>query len=134
MAASFAESNAFVTHFAYSIDPNVGDFTNMPSMILRPYLPGDANQDGKVDINDLTIVLANYNQSGLSWPQGDFNADGKVDINDLTIVLAHYNQSIGSAAGGLAAVPEPSAAARFAALVLAAGGLCGRRLRSRRSK
>ena len=57
-------------------------------------LPGDANGDGKVDINDLTIVLANYNQSigtngrGL----GDFNADQKVDINDLTIVLAHYNQ------------------------------------------
>ena len=27
-------------------------------------LPGDANLDGKVDINDLTIVLANYGQTG----------------------------------------------------------------------
>ena len=31
--------------------------------VLPPILPGDANLDGKVDINDLTIVLTNYNQS-----------------------------------------------------------------------
>ena len=36
---------------------------SMPAMILRQYLPGDANLDGKVDINDLTIVLSNYGQS-----------------------------------------------------------------------
>ena len=54
-----------------------------------------------MDINDLTIVLTNYNQStGMSWGTGDFNGDGKVDINDLTIVLTHYNQSLGSSAGG----------------------------------
>ncbi len=68
-------------------------------------LPGDANGDGKVDINDLTIVLTNYGQSGMTWGQGDFNNDGKVDVNDLTVVLANYNQSVGSS---VAAVPEPS--------------------------
>ena len=52
-----------------------------------------------MDINDLTIVLANYNQTGMTWPQGDFTGDGKVDINDLTIVLANYNTSVGSLAG-----------------------------------
>ena len=71
-------------------------------------LPGDANADGKVDINDLTKVLTNYNSStGMSWSTGDFNNDGKVDINDLTIVLTHYNQSLGSSAAGMAPVPEP---------------------------
>ena len=54
-------------------------------------MPGDANVDGKVDINDLTIVLANYNQTGMTWAQGEFTGDGTVDINDLTIVLANYN-------------------------------------------
>ena len=83
-------------------------------------LSGDANMDGKVDINDLTKVLANYNQStGMNWGTGDFNGDGKVDINDLTIVLAHFNQSLGTSAGPLAAVPEPSA------LLLMLGGLAG---------
>ena len=32
--------------------------------LLKPAIPGDANVDGRVDINDLTIVLSNYNQSG----------------------------------------------------------------------
>ena len=39
---------------------------------------------------------------------GDANGDGTVDINDLTIVLAHYGQSIGASAAATAAVPEPS--------------------------
>ena len=69
--------------------------------------PGDANGDGRVDINDLTIVLANYNQTGMVWSQGEFTQSGTVDINDLTIVLANYNSTFGASAGGLAAVPEP---------------------------
>ena len=56
-------------------------------------LPGDANHDGKVDINDLTIVLAHYGQTGTTWSQGEFTGDGTVDINDLTIVLAHYGRA-----------------------------------------
>jgi hypothetical protein len=71
-------------------------------------LPGDANGDGTVDINDLTIVLAHYGQTGMAWAQGEFTGDGTVDINDLTIVLAHYGQSIGASAAATAAVPEPS--------------------------
>ena len=72
-----------------------------------PLLAGDANRDGRVDINDLTIVLSNYNQTGMTWSQGEFTGDGTVDINDLTIVLAHYGESVDSAAG-MAPVPEPS--------------------------
>jgi hypothetical protein len=85
---------------------------------VETLLPGDANGDGKVDINDLTIVLAHYDQSGTGWAQGEFTGDGKVDINDLTIVLAHYNQSFGSSAGGMSAVPEPGALAALAAGLL----------------
>ncbi len=89
---------------------------------LPQALPGDANLDGKVDINDLTAVLSNYNQSvGMNWGTGDFTGSGKVDINDLTIVLAHYNQTAGTAMGGsFSAVPEPGS---LLLLVLAAAGL-----------
>ena len=72
--------------------------------------PGDANGDGGVDINDLTIVLTNYGQTGMTWTQGEFTGDGRVDINDLTIVLTNYGQTAGSSTG-LAAVPEPGALA-----------------------
>ena len=75
-------------------------------------LPGDANGDGKVDINDLTIVLTNFGQTGCAWSQGCMDGDptGTVDVNDLTIVLANFGTSVGSSAGGFSAVPEPSVA------------------------
>ena len=69
---------------------------------VETVLPGDANLDGKVDVNDLTIVLTNFGKTGgTSWGTGDFNGDGKVDVNDLTIVLSHFGQSAGASAAGL---------------------------------
>jgi hypothetical protein len=82
--------------------------------------PGDANGDGKVDINDLTIVLANYGQTGCAWSQGCMDGDptGTVDVNDLTIVLANYGTTYG-ASSAVKAVPEPSTIT-----VLLAGAAC----------
>jgi hypothetical protein len=100
------------------------DLTNVPATILTQnpvtLIPGDANGDGKVDINDLTIVLAHYNQTLApgSWAQGDFTGDGKIDINDLTIVLANYNHTAG--ASSVAAVPEPAGVVLLACCGLAA--------------
>lgn len=48
---------------------------------------GDLNNDNKVDIFDLSILLSNY---GTSTTTGDLNADNKVDIFDLSILLSHY--------------------------------------------
>ena len=42
---------------------------SLHSYLLSP-VAGDANLDGKVDINDLTIVLTNYGQTGMSWSHG----------------------------------------------------------------
>ena len=41
---------------------------------------------GGFNINDLTIVLANYGQNGMTWSQGCIDGDptGTVDVNDLT--------------------------------------------------
>ncbi len=95
------------------------DSTGATKAFLLTALPGDANLDGKVDINDLTIVLAHYNQTGMTWGQGEFTGSGTVDINDLTVVLAHYDQTQSASAGnGLSAVPEPGALALLAAGVL----------------
>jgi hypothetical protein len=82
------------------------------------YHPGDANEDGRVDINDLTIVLAHYNQTGMVWTQGEFTGDGTVDINDLTIVLANYGWT-GTYAGVMKAVPEPASLVLLGAGALA---------------
>jgi hypothetical protein len=61
-------------------------------------------------------VLTNYHQTGETWSQGEFTGDGTVDINDLTIVLANYGATASaSAPGGIKAVPEPAAASLLAA-------------------
>ena len=99
----------------------------------RTVLPGDANGDGRVDVNDLTIVLSNFGKTtGMSWGTGDFNGDGKTDINDLTIVLSGYGQSLGSSVAGPAAVPEPSTLALLGVAAAGLLGLGGRRWRARR--
>ena len=104
-------------------DSNGGGVETQPLVVQNP---GDANGDGRVDINDLTIVLTNYGQTGMVWSQGDFNADSKVDINDLTIVLTNYGKTFGV---GLADVPEP---ATLLLLISAAAGLTAYILRQRR--
>ena len=86
---------------------NITQPLNMDIAYVNVCEPGDANGDGRMDVNDLTIVLANYNQTGMSWSQGDFNNNGKVDVNDLTTVLANYNWT--AAVAGVLSVPEPAA-------------------------
>ena len=78
---------------------------------------GDANLDGRVDVYDLSAVLASYDATGIVWAHGDFNYDGRVDINDLDVVLNNYDRSA-STLPAFAAVPEPSVLVLlFAALV-----------------
>ena len=96
----------------------VNDYSSPGLAQVSHLAPGDANGDGRVDINDLTIVLANYGQIGMTWTSGDFNGDGTVDINDLTIVLSNYGSMAGSS-GRPATVPEPTAAALLAAAAAA---------------
>ena len=70
-------------------------------------MPGDANGDGKVDINDLTIVLSDFGRTGCTWSQGSMDGDptGTVDINDLSIVLSHFGTTSGAV--GITAAPSP---------------------------
>ena len=80
-----------------------GDSTFAPSTSGSPVnqvvaLPGDANFDGKVDIADLTILLANFGRSGATWSQGNFADDPTVDIEDLTILLTSFGRTVGAPA------------------------------------
>jgi probable HAF family extracellular repeat protein len=95
-----------------------GVYNGNTEPFILALFPGDANFDGRVDINDLTIVLANYDKTGMGWTEGEFTGDGRVDINDLTIVLANYGKTDGAGIA-VAPVPEPST------VLLAALGLVG---------
>ena len=81
----------------------------------------DANLDGKVDLDDLTILGSNYDTSSKGWATGDWNADSDVDLDDLTILGSNYGFGTG---GDPAPIPEPATMA-----ILGLGGLALIRLR-----
>jgi probable HAF family extracellular repeat protein len=80
-------------------------------------LLGDANNDGKVDIADLSILLTNFDKSGMGWSQGDFDHSGTVDIADLSNLLTNFDKTA-TASGNLKAVPEPGALALAVAALI----------------
>jgi len=110
------------TGLPYELDPIA------PTLVLTfadaVDLPGDLNGDGFVGIDDLNIVLGNWNQNvPPANPLADPSGDGFVGIDDLNEVLGNWNTGTPPAAA--AAVPEPSA---IALLSLGALGLVRRRV------
>lgn len=72
----------------------------------NPYLPGDANLDGFVDVSDVNTWNVAKFSSAQGWCLGDFNADGGVDVTDFNIWNEHKFQSSDT----VTAVPEPGMA------------------------
>jgi chitodextrinase len=56
----------------------------------RQLIPGDINQDGTVNITDLSILLSNWGSTTRS--DCDLNGNGTVDIFDLSILLTNYGR------------------------------------------
>lgn len=52
-----------------------------------PKCPGDANGNHVVDIDDLVLVITNWNATG---GPGDVNDDNIVNIDDLVLVITHW--------------------------------------------
>jgi T5SS/PEP-CTERM-associated repeat protein len=101
--ASFGDTTGLANNYAYAV---TGKAITL--------LPGDANGDHIVNINDLSKILANYDKTGMYWIDGDFNGDGTVDISDLSSLLANYDVTY-TAGAGIRAVPEPGTVALLAA-------------------
>jgi hypothetical protein len=107
------------------------------SILMAFTRTGDANLDGMVNDDDVTILGATY-APGVpqpSWALGDFDYNGFVDDDDVTLLGAFYDPSAAQLVNGegVAAVPEPRAAALAAlgALIVVAG-TCSRRWQTRR--
>jgi hypothetical protein len=103
--------------------------TGSDSLVMYTY-GGDANLDGKINVDDYTRIDFNVPLGATGWYNGDFNYDGKINVDDYTII--DFNVGIQGApfftgAGGLSttAVPEPAAFSVIALMVLA-----GRRRKS----
>ncbi len=60
--------------------------TTEPFNVLSDKTPGDVNEDGNVDINDVVAII-NTMAGTAEWANADENTDGIVDINDVVAVI-----------------------------------------------
>ncbi len=129
-SASFDTSSLGSFSASYTINLSDEDIAGATNQVLTLQLlgevagalVGDLDGDGFVGINDLNLVLSNWN---MSVPPGDPLADPSGDnfigIDDLNTVLGNWNA--GTPPGG-AAVPEPGMLA-----LLGMGAVAGLRRR-----
>src|SRR5439155_25512022 len=82
---------------------------------------GDANLDGKINVDDYGRIDFNVPLGTSGWFNGDFNYDGKINVDDYGII--DFNVGIQGPAfstdSSLLAVPEPGTIALLAAPLVA---------------
>jgi hypothetical protein len=110
-AGSIAPSDAL--YLIFNNGATEAQFDAALQYINNP-LPGDANFDGAVNLQDFNILASNFGATERFWYQGDFNGDLRVNLQDFNLLAGHFGQN--NATPG-AAVPEPSSAALVSALV-----------------
>ena len=72
----------------------------------NPYLRGDINLDGFVDVADFNVWNGNKFTANPAWCRGDLNADGSIDVGDFNMWNGNKFTS-----SGVNVVPEPAAIA-----------------------
>jgi hypothetical protein len=112
------------------------------SVLITLTRTADANLDGIVNDDDVTIVGASY-APGIpqaSWALGDFDYNGFVDDDDVTLLGAFYDPTAAPlpsggmvSAEGVAAVPEPPSVILLGITVISMAALATARHRRRRS-
>src|SRR5262249_42469487 len=93
--------------------------TGSQTLVMYTY-GGDANLDGKINVDDYGHIDSSASLGIAGWFNGDFNYDGKINVDDYGII--DFNIGIqgpqfptagGAGLSGVAAVPEPATLGLF---------------------
>jgi hypothetical protein len=84
--------NVDATVETFKIVGSVSVATQGPQAAATP-CPGDLNNDGIINLDDLTVFLSNFGATGAGPEDGDLNGDTIVDLNDLTMFLSLFGTS-----------------------------------------
>jgi len=113
--ASFDTSSTGSFSATYTLNLSDEDIAGATSQVLTlqllgevvSVLTGDLDGDGFVGIDDLNLVLANWNQNvPPANPLADPSGDGFIGIDDLNEVLGNWNAGIPP--GETSHIPEPA--------------------------
>jgi len=66
---------------------------------------GDANLDGMVNVQDMSILSTNWGKDSAVWAEADFNGDRLVNLQDLGILTSNWGLGVPSEKAGTA-LPE----------------------------
>jgi hypothetical protein len=108
--------------------------TGSDTLVMYTY-GGDANLDGKLNVDDYGHIDSSIPIGLTGWFNGDFNYDGKINVDDYGIIDfnigiqgAPFPTGAGSASlSAVSAVPEPASGILFVAAGCAATTLFARR-------
>lgn len=97
---SYSWTTDYSSAGAHTIEVTVSDGTNEATSqhtitINNVHPRWDVNEDGSVDILDVTMVSQKYGTSLLEepYPRWDINQDGSVNIQDLVVIGYHFGET-----------------------------------------
>ncbi|HUO08532.1 MAG TPA: autotransporter-associated beta strand repeat-containing protein [Phycisphaerae bacterium] len=104
-AASFHLVNGSA-HGFFTVD------SNDSTLFFVETVPGDANQDGRIDLSDVSVVLNNFGKTTSLWTDGNFDGQPSIDLTDLSDVLNGFgttvNPTVLPSTANTVPAPEPS--------------------------
>jgi hypothetical protein len=77
-----------------------GQTVSASDVLIKYSYAGDANLDGKLNIDDYIRIDAGIAVGSNGWFNGDFNFDGKLNIDDYLIIdtnIANQGPAFGNA-------------------------------------
>ncbi|AKB33657.1 hypothetical protein MSSIH_2967 [Methanosarcina siciliae HI350] len=102
----YSTENTYVWETGYSSSGNhtievavsdgIEKVTEQNNIYINNYHPRwDVNQDGVVNILDITIIAQNYGSSTVKpYPRWDVNQDGVINIQDLTLAGYYFGETV----------------------------------------
>lgn len=101
----FSQINKFaIDGSGYELGPDFGENEYFPNdkfgyppvepgdLAIAPTLcVGDVDDDGQIDLTDLSLLLGNFGETG-SELAGDLDGDDDVDLTDLALLLANFGR------------------------------------------
>jgi len=86
------QEGLYQIHFEVT-DGSLVDAEDVTITVVKTYPAYDVNEDGVVDILDMTLVVEKYGTTTTKpYPRYDVNTDGTIDMMDMDIIASHYGE------------------------------------------